>query len=226
MTKTGIFRKFWPKSKLFENLTLIDSSRKFRKNRKLSELLTKIEIFTKIWPKPNLSKILLNRHFSKFSKILIKIEIIRTFDQNRNFWKFSNKSKILNNFDEKQIFSKIWTKFKFFENLTKIAIFRYFRINRKFWPKSKCDQNRNFSIDPNRNFRRNANFSKILTQIEIFRKFDRNRYFSKFSRNSSKILSKLEIFRKFDKNGDLAKIWLKWQFFEIFENFDQKSKFL
>ena len=132
----------WPKPEFFENfdqnwnyakispLSIVFEN--FQKNRKFSELLTKIEIFTKIWPKPNFSKILLNRHFSKFSKILIKIEIIRTFVQNRNVWKFSNKSKILNNFDENQIFSKIWPKFKFFENLTKIAIFRYFRINRKF----------------------------------------------------------------------------------------------
>ena len=49
--------------------------------------------------------------------------------------------------------------------------------------------------------------------MEIFRKFEQNR-------NFSKILPKIEIFRKFDQNRNFSKIWLESKFFEILEYFD------
>ena len=69
-----------------------------------------------------------------------------------------------------------------------------------FW---KCEEIKNF-----RYFRRNGNFSKILTNIELFRKFDQNRDFknieifqkfrpnSKFCENFHQNLTKSEIFEK------------------------------
>ena len=75
------------------------------------------------------------------------------------FWKIWLKSKFFENFDQNRIVSKILPKPKFskkkmefFENFYQIAIFF-----------------ENFTqIEIFRNFRKDGNFSKILTKIEIF----------------------------------------------------------
>ena len=54
---------------------------------------------------------------SKFVRNLTKLEIVRKFDQNRNFSKFLDKTKIHRKFGEKS---------KVFENLTNIESFREF----------------------------------------------------------------------------------------------------
>ena len=142
----NVLSKIWPKSKFFEILTKIEIFRKFDQNRNcskfsrnslkiLSKLLIlgnfrKIELKSKSKFFENLTKIDILRNFRNFqkhrkcSKFLNKIEIFGKFYQNRNFWKFSNISKTLMNFDRNQNFSvfdqnfnfsKIWQKSKFFE---------------------------------------------------------------------------------------------------------------
>ena len=74
------------------------------------------------------------------------------------------------------------------------------------------------------NFRKNWNFSKILTKIESFRKFDPNLYFPKFSKKS-------KFFVYSDKNRNFLEIWLISKCIEFFkkskffENFHQNRKF-
>ena len=69
------------------------------------------------------------------------------------------------------------------------------------------------------------NFSKILTKIEIFRNFDRNRYFSKCW-PESKILFKSKFFEHLTKIRNFSKFffknWAKSKFSKIWPN----SKFV
>ena len=77
-----------------------------------------------------------------------------------------------------------------------------------------------------RKFDQKRNFSKILTNIKISRKFHQNQS-SKFLNKSKflKILTKIGIFRKFDQNRNFSKIWLKSVFRNLEKNFDQNRHF-
>ena len=105
---------------------------------------------------------------------------------------------------------------------------RNFRKNRKFWPKSKFFGNFTW-MEYFRNFDQNRNFTKILTKIEILRKyFDFGEIFQKFQffgkffkipiKSNIRNLTKIEIFRNFWKNIIFLKILTK---IEIFQKFDQ-----
>ena len=142
------------------------------------------------------------------------MEIFRKFDQNRNCSKFSNKSKIVQNFDKKSKSFDILTKIDFFsKNFTNIDIFRKFWQKSKFskiWPKSK--------------------FSKIWPKSKFFEHFDQNRNYSKIW-PLSKVFNILENLWNFSPNWNLTKIWAKSKFFEnftkidIFETFDKNRNF-
>ena len=96
-----------------------------------------------------------------------------------------------------------------------------------------------------RSFRKNRNFSKILTKIQFFRKFDSQIsliskvfvIFKNFDQNRIffenltkfkflEIIEKNRIFRKISpKSILLLKIWLKSKIFEIFEKIEIFRKF-
>ena len=132
------------------------------------------------------------------SKILIKIEICKYFDQNCHFSQFWPKSRYI---------SKLLTSIK------KIEIFKYLgrhrdvsikiKIFRKFWPNLKFSpistKNRYFFKNLRtkifEDIAQNRGITKIFTKIETFKDFDQNRYFSK-------ILTKIAIFLTFGQNPD------------------------
>ena len=129
--------------------------------------MEKSEIFSKFRPwKEIIRKFDQNRNFSKIRNNWTFSEIFENFDQNRNFFDNLTEIPILRNL------WKFCKKVKFFENLTKIASF-FFEWNPNFSKvrkKSKffvnCDQNRNFF----------ENLTKIiilknLTKIEILKIF-------------------------------------------------------
>ena len=88
----------------------------------------------------------------------------------------------------------MWPKTIYFGNLHRNREFH------RFWPKSKC-------------FEWNRDFSKILTELEIFTNFDQNRYFLKN-------LTKIEIFKDFDQNRNFSKFWPKSGFLESFTSIE------
>ena len=154
-----------------------------------------------------------------FLKNLTKIEIFSKISLNRKFSKFSKKSKFFKNFDQNRNFAKIWIKIDSFRKFRKSKFFDEFDQNRivsKIWPKPKFSK-----------FRKNGNFSKILTIIKMFWKIFE--IFRKFFWLNSKFiekLTKIEIFRKFypnrifskfDQNRNYSKILPEWNIFEIFE---------
>ena len=161
---------------------------------------------------------------------MTKTEIIRKFDPNRNFSKFSQKIGIFRkfwnqNFRNFEIFSKIWLESKFskFSNIFKSQIFSMFDQNRKkIWPKSKFFRNltkigifRNFrKFWPKWkffvNFHQNPNFSKMWPESKFFENF---------------FCNKIEIFVNFDQNRNFSKIWPKSKFFENFNQIEIFRKF-
>ena len=141
---------------------------------------------TQIEISPNFGR---NRNFPKFSKKSKFFEILTK----SKFSKLSKQSKFFDNFTKIEIFSKIWLKSRFFDNLSKIGIFRNFR---KFWTKSIF-----FSkIWPKSNF-----FRKFLLKLKFFEIFEKIKLI--------RILTKLESISNFDRNQNLLKFWLKSKFF-------------
>ena len=124
LPKIEIPRKFWPKSRFFENFDqnrdfpklwhktrFCENLHQYRTFRKLSKLVPKIEIFRKYWA------------ISRFSEFF--------FYQNRGFPKISTKMEIFENFDQNRYFQNNLTRIKFSKIVTKIGNFR------EIWPKPK-----------------------------------------------------------------------------------------
>ena len=113
-------------------------------------------------------------------------------------------------------------KIEIFENLTKIDIFRNFRnkIEIFLYILTKIEICRKF--DQNRNFSKicpTSKFFEIFDKIETFRKFWPK---SKFFENLTQIalfwnFRRSKFFKNFDQNRNFSKIWPKSIFFEIFE---------
>ena len=189
--------------------------------------------------------------------MLTEIEILEIFDRNywniskfflrnRDFFFFLPESKILTEIkilDQIDVFLKILTQIKIFgigdRNLNCSKIFTEIEIFRKFWlltrfsklltaTKFFLNSVGNWDIWPK------LIFFEILTQIEIFKIFDRKQNFWKFfitidileilnqNRNFSKISTKNKFFGIFDRKLNSSKIYQNWDF----RNFWQKSKFL
>ena len=124
------------------------------------------------------------------------------FDGNQYFPKILTKINISENFDPNQEFYKLWPKSRFSKYLTKFD-------NLKILAKIKIEDK--------------SRIPRILTEIEIFKKFDRNWDFPK-------ILTKIHIFGNYDQNRDFSKILTKIKVLRNFwtklsKNFDQHRKF-
>ena len=122
------------------------------------------------------------------SKILIKIEIFRDFDQNCHFLSFGPNrdtciSKILTSI---KIFQKFWPKSRFSDIWTKSEMFRM--KSRSF---KNYDQSWNF-----REFWPESLFLGKFSKIDIFHNFDQN-------------FTKTESFKDFDENHYFSKIMTK-----------------
>ena len=119
------------------------------------------------------------------------MEILKHFDQNRDFQKISNKIEIFRKFRKKikifenfvpipdlrenstnnEIFTKISNQIEFFFSKisTKIGIFLKFRTKSRFFQKKNRPKSACSNI-----FDQNPDLSKILTEIKIFENLDRN----------------------------------------------------
>ena len=108
---------------IFENFEQNRDFRTFRPKSRFSQNMTQIEIICKIQPKSRFFFIISTK--SRFLKTsTTKIEIIKNFDQNRDFSKIPRKIKLIDNFD-------------------KISMFRIFRPKPRFV--AKCRLKSRFS---------------------------------------------------------------------------------
>ena len=141
----------------------------------------KSKFFRKCCPKWRFSKFW--TEIEIFSKMFIEVEIFEILNQNPNYFRICwPKSR----------FSKFWTEIDFF-----FVKSRPESRSSKFWNEIDFFFRKPWQESSFRNFEPNSNFPEMLTETEIFKMFNRNRFF----------------FENVDRIRDLRNFELKLKFF-------------